>query len=77
MERVIRNVSSPRGASDRRLSIPLPSAAFWIRLVDFFALWSERRQQRMTLAAMSDHMLSDIGLNRCHVETEVSKPFWR
>ena len=29
------------------------------------------------LAALDDHTLQDIGLSRCDVEREVTKPFWR
>ncbi len=36
-----------------------------------------RARQRRDLAALSDHALRDIGLNRVDVEREVSKPMWR
>lgn len=34
-------------------------------------------RQRRTLEALDDRMLKDIGLTRCDVEAEVSRPFWR
>lgn len=37
----------------------------------------ENYRQRKALAALDDHMLKDIGLTRCDVEAEVSRPFWR
>jgi uncharacterized protein YjiS (DUF1127 family) len=37
----------------------------------------ETYRQRKALAALDDHMLKDIGLTRCDVEAEVSRPFWR
>ena len=37
----------------------------------------ETYRQRRALAALDDHMLKDIGLSRCDVEAEISRPFWR
>lgn len=37
----------------------------------------ETYRQRRALATLDDHMLKDIGLTRCDVEAEVSRPFWR
>ncbi|MEZ5932977.1 MAG: DUF1127 domain-containing protein [Alphaproteobacteria bacterium] len=39
--------------------------------------WSERRQQRRTLARLDERMLKDIGLSRFDVEQELQKPFWQ
>ncbi|HYG85835.1 MAG TPA: DUF1127 domain-containing protein [Azospirillum sp.] len=44
---------------------------------DTVAVWQERRRQRRALEALSDHMLSDIGISRADVEHEAEKPFWR
>ncbi len=41
------------------------------------ATWIERHQARCALHALDDHMLRDVGLSRCDVDREVSKPFWR
>lgn len=46
-------------------------------LFDRFATWSERRRQRRALEALSDHMLSDIGISRVDAEQEAHKPFWQ
>ncbi len=46
-------------------------------LFDTVALWAERRRQRRALAALPDHLLSDIGLSRADAEDEADKPFWR
>ena len=46
-------------------------------LLDTVAKWQQRRRQRLTLAALDDHMLSDIGITRADVEAEVTRPFWR
>ena len=39
--------------------------------------WWQVGRQRRALAALDDHTLQDIGLTRCDVEREVTKPFWR
>lgn len=44
-----------------------------LRLV---ALWADRARQRRILAAMDDHLLSDIGITRLEAEREARKPFW-
>ncbi len=36
-----------------------------------------RARQRRELAALSDHSLRDIGLNRVDVQSEASKLVWR
>ncbi|HLZ66345.1 MAG TPA: DUF1127 domain-containing protein [Aliidongia sp.] len=47
------------------------------RLFDAIGTWSERSAQRRALAAVSDHVLHDIGISRLDVEGEIDKPFWR
>jgi uncharacterized protein YjiS (DUF1127 family) len=37
----------------------------------------ETYRQRRALAVLDDRMLKDIGLTRCDVDMEVSRPFWR
>ncbi|WP_353643490.1 DUF1127 domain-containing protein [Mesorhizobium sp. WSM2239] len=39
-------------------------------------LWLERRNQRLTLAELTDEQLDDIGLSRRDVEREC-RPFWK
>ncbi len=39
--------------------------------------WIDVYRQRQQLAALDDHMLQDIGLDRASVNQELSKPFWK
>jgi hypothetical protein len=39
--------------------------------------WHRARRHRRELAALSDHMLRDIGLSRADVEREALRPFWQ
>jgi uncharacterized protein YjiS (DUF1127 family) len=77
MERVLGKFSSPGNTRSRHIEVPLLSVSFWVNVVDFFGNLSERRRERMMLAAMDDRMLSDIGLSRVDAEAEISKPFRR
>lgn len=57
---------------------PRPSlSGLAVRLFDAVGTWSDRAEQRRALAAISDHVLHDIGLSRLDAEGEVEKPFWR
>lgn len=47
------------------------------RVVWTIECWQERRRQRRALAALSDTMLKDIGVERSEALIESSKPFWR
>jgi len=38
--------------------------------------WQELARQRRALAAMSDHMLKDLGLARADALREAGRPFW-
>lgn len=53
------------------------SRSLAVRLTTMFETWAERRRQRLTLGALSDHALKDIGLSRSEAEREARKPFWR
>lgn len=44
-----------------------------VRLLDYLELY----RQRHALEALDDRMLKDIGITRCDVEREISRPFWR
>ena len=46
-------------------------------LAGLVAAWRERRESRLILCRLDDHMLSDIGLSRADAEVEIAKPFWR
>lgn len=37
----------------------------------------EVSRQRRALARLDDRLLKDIGITRCDVEQEISRPFWR
>lgn len=50
----------------------------WIEMaLRMFRLWSCRHAQRIDLAEMEDHRLSDIGRSRAEVLRECSKWFWQ
>ena len=40
-------------------------------------VWAERAAERRHLAALDDHLLKDIGLNRADIDAVTTKPFWR
>ncbi len=48
-----------------------------LRLFTYLADCLELYRQRRSLEALDDRMLKDIGLTRCDVEAEVSRPLWR
>jgi uncharacterized protein YjiS (DUF1127 family) len=52
----------------------LRSALSWVILT--LMRWQELAQQRRALAAMSDHMLKDLGLTRADALREAGRPFW-
>jgi uncharacterized protein YjiS (DUF1127 family) len=52
-------------------------ASFPRLVVTFFQDCLETYRQRRALAVLDDRMLKDIGLTRCDVDMEVSRPFWR
>ncbi len=47
------------------------------RLLFLLDSWRARYRQRLVLAMLDDHLLSDIGLSREDVAKQMSKPFWR
>lgn len=46
-------------------------------LIALYKEWRIRARGRADLAALDDRQLRDIGLTRCDVGREISKPFWR
>ncbi len=59
-----------------RLTYPNLTAGL-VTVIDTILLWHERHTQRRLLAAMSDTMLRDVGLESRDVVEETTKPFWR
>lgn len=47
------------------------------RVCDLLLKWQERSRQRHQLAALSDHLLRDIGLSRADIMAETTKRFWQ
>src|ERR1700761_8577023 len=58
----------PRGTDKRRRSV----SEFAVQVFDTIGAWTERGDQRRSLAAMSDHILHDIGVSRPDAETEAA-----
>jgi len=54
---------------------PVPSKLS--KSIDMLLLWLERWRERRQLAALSDHMLKDIGVSRADIDFEARKKFWR
>lgn len=50
---------------------------YFINLVATVRLWRQRKRTRQLLAAFDDRMLKDIGITRCELQREITKPFWR
>ena len=51
-------------------------AGFWARLRNrLFRFWDIARQRR-ELAALSDHLLADVGISRDEAVREAERPFW-
>lgn len=48
-----------------------------LRVLDGLATWQQRSSERAHLAALDEHHLKDIGLDRADVAREAAKPFWR
>ncbi|HSA81044.1 MAG TPA: DUF1127 domain-containing protein [Geminicoccaceae bacterium] len=54
-----------------------PIIAGVLRVSSLLAVWSERVEMRRRLAAIPEHLLADVGLERAQVTREVGRPFWR
>ncbi|MCE3250458.1 MAG: putative conserved small protein [Geminicoccaceae bacterium] len=52
----------------------LRAALSWVILA--VLRWQELARQRRALAALSDHMLKDLGLTRVDALREAGRPFW-
>ena len=60
-------------ASDKPFSLKL----FLHRIALIWTQWQHNRRSRQQLAQLSEYLLEDIGLDRCQVNAELEKPFWR
>jgi uncharacterized protein YjiS (DUF1127 family) len=47
------------------------------RLVEHYAAYAERRQQRRALSRLDHRLLDDIGLTPSDAMREADKPFWK
>jgi uncharacterized protein YjiS (DUF1127 family) len=45
-------------------------------LFEMVKIWHNRHKERTHLGYLDARLLSDVGLSRDQVSTEVSKPFW-
>jgi uncharacterized protein YjiS (DUF1127 family) len=48
----------------------------WNQVKCQFAEWRQRARSRNELRGLSDQTLRDIGVSRCDVHCEITKPFW-
>ncbi len=44
--------------------------------LELVQIWYNRHKERTQLRYLDDRLLSDVGLSRDQVKTEISKPFW-
>jgi uncharacterized protein YjiS (DUF1127 family) len=51
-------------------------SSYWNQVKSQFAEWRRRSYSRHELQSLSDQTLRDIGLTRCEVHREATKPFW-
>jgi uncharacterized protein YjiS (DUF1127 family) len=48
----------------------------WNHVKGQFVEWRQRARSRSELQYLSDQTLRDIGVTRCDVHRELTKPFW-
>ncbi len=48
----------------------------WSEVKQCLVEWRRRARSRRELIGLSDRCLQDIGISRCTVDFEASKPFW-
>jgi uncharacterized protein YjiS (DUF1127 family) len=58
------------------MSVSRPYRSSFGQLRNSFAEWRFRARSRSELMNLSDSCLRDIGVSRCDVGFESSKPFW-
>jgi hypothetical protein len=59
-----------RSRTSERLPLGRRFISFLFDCIDIY-------RQRRALEALDERMLKDIGLTRCDVEAEISRPVWR
>lgn len=57
--------------------IPSSLGQLVLRIRQTLNMWYDRSQERRHLAALPDHLLRDIGIDRTSALKEASKSFWR
>ncbi|WP_084148868.1 DUF1127 domain-containing protein [Terasakiella pusilla] len=48
----------------------------YLSVLNLLAKWGQRYRSRRQLAALSPHLLEDIGLSAADIHAETEKPFW-
>lgn len=48
----------------------------YLSALNLLAKWGQRSRSRRQLAALSPHLLEDIGLSAADIHAETAKPFW-
>jgi uncharacterized protein YjiS (DUF1127 family) len=48
----------------------------WSQVKQCLVEWRHRARSRRELMTLNDRCLQDIGISRCTVDFEASKPFW-
>ena len=51
--------------------------SFLTTISETLRTWARRHNERLELAAWTEHDLNDVGLSRGDVAQEIEKPFWR
>lgn len=49
----------------------------WNQLKQSFGEWRRRARSRRELMYLGESDLNDLGISRCDVQSEASKPFWQ
>ena len=49
----------------------------WKQVKEFLSEWRRRARSRRELMYLGENDLNDLGISRCDVQFEASKPFWQ
>ena len=58
------------------IAVETEIANFFVQFAKTVAVWKRRSGTRRTLAAASNHILTDIGISEAEREAEIKKFFW-